>query len=329
MNDDWVDFLKSNNTSPLEDLEVFPTDNQGSQKNTITALSHFSILKVSGADAAIFLQGQLTCDIRELNESKSFFSAFCNAKGQVISTLLIIKTPVDFLLILPIELIDKVYQKLQMYIMRSNVQLNNITNEFCLIGINTQAPDTLPLTPETTFDITQNKIITVKFPLHNNRYLIIASLSQAISLWTNLVKASYIFSNPTTWIEHDISAGIPWLSQASTEKYIPQMLNIDKLGGISFNKGCYTGQEIIARTHYLGKAKRELFLAYCDGTAKIDDKTQIMTKNSEQTIGKVLSLKSSKQYTKMLVVMPSADTKLTSLILNNAEQNNINILDFQ
>lgn len=328
MNKDWIIFLKSNTPTILEDTEK--DISQEKSQNLVTALTHLAIVKVTGTDANTFLQGQLTCNINELTESKSFFTAFCNAKGRTISTILIVKTSTGYLLILPNELIKKASQKLQMYIMRSDVQLKNATNDLCLIGINTQTTDTLPSLPKTCFTITQDKEIFVKFPLHNNRFLIIASSTEAISLWGQLSKIGFIPCHSNLWITQDISAGIPWLTPATSEEYIPQMLNIDKLGGISFNKGCYTGQEIVARTHYLGKAKRELFLASCSSSAQINHETKIINKISEQTIGKVLSLISTKQDIKMLIIMQSTtDTELNNLILNNSDQNMINIIDFQ
>jgi len=329
MNADWINFLKSRYPNSIHNSVIDQSDQQQLQ-NTISPLTHLAILKVTGDDASHFLQGQLTCNINELDQSKSFFTAFCNAKGRTICTLLIIKTTTDYLLILPAELIDKVSKKLQMYIMRSKVQLSNVTNELCLTGIQTSTPSILPCLPETAFTVIQEENIIVKFPLSGHRYLVICPTQQSITLWTDLSNANLVTATSLeSWNAQDISAGIPWLTQTTSEVYIPQMLNIDKLGGISFTKGCYTGQEIIARTHYLGKAKRELFLAYCENTALIDDGSQIMANNNEQTIGKVLSLQTSSENTKILIVIQSADAKLKNLTLNNSNQDKINIIEFQ
>ncbi len=325
MNEDWVNFLKSNNAFPAED----PINNKTVGHQTITALQHLAILKVTGADAATFLQGQLTCNINELTEQKACFTAFCNAKGRAISTLLIFKTSTGFLIILPQALISKVSQKLQMYIMRSAVKLEDVSNELCIMGVNTQQPDTLTSPLTEPFSIYQDKGIYIKFPYHN-RYLVISTPLQAIALWSDLTtKQAFIASTDSSWVEQDISAGIPWLTQESSEGYIPQMLNIDKLGGISFNKGCYTGQEIIARTHYLGKTKRELFLAYCDETNDITIDTPIMTDISEQIAGNILSLHSNGQQTKLLIVLRSTDLEAKNLILNNLNKDKLYLTDFQ
>ncbi len=321
MNTDWGNFLKSQNTFSSEKIAEY---------DSITALTYLSVLKITGTDASSFLQGQLTCNINDLTESNSFFAAYCNAKGRTISTLLIIKTATDFLLVLPNELIDKVSQKLQMYIMRADVQLHNMSDDLCILGASTLPPASLATAPKESFSVDQNKDIYIKFPLHGNRYLIISTPSQAISLWTDLTENTHFIPNTANiWIEQDISAGIPWLTKDNSEKYIPQMLNIDKLGGISFNKGCYTGQEIIARTHYLGKSKRELFLASCESTQDIPVDAKIITGKSEQTVGKVLSLQSNGVQTKLLVVLQSTDSELNNLMLNNSNQDKIKIIDFQ
>jgi len=331
MNSEWLTFLTSNDALFTKKPTTYPSLNQEKDHHTITALTHLSTIIITGADAKSFLQGQLTCDINELTESKGFFAAFCSAKGRTISTLLVIKRLDNFLLILPTELLEKVSQKLQMYIMRSDVQLQNMQDEYCLLGVNSQLPDTFTSAPQQDFTVQHKDDSTyIKFPLRDNRYLIISTVSEAISLWTALTtNLTLTPCNPGLWIEQDICAGIPWLSQENSEEYIPQMLNIDKLGGISYTKGCYTGQEIIARTHYLGKAKRELFLASCINLSPITVDTQLITNISEQIIGKVLSLQSNGEQTKMLIVMQSADTELKNLILNNSNQDKINIIDFQ
>jgi len=330
MNSDWITFLKSYPSTIIDNSEMENAVSQEIRQDSITALTQFSIIKVAGSEANTFLQGQLTCNINDLTETNSFFTAFCNAKGRTISTLLIIKDAAGYLLILPIELAEKVSKKLQMYIMRSDVQLHDLSNDLCLIGITANSSDILPVESENPFTVHRNNAIYIKFPAYNNRYLVISQVSQAISLWTDLTKkTSFTTYHSNSWVEQDVNAGIPWLSTTSTEEYIPQMLNIDKLGGISFNKGCYTGQEIIARTHYLGKSKRELYLANCDTATGITIDNQIITDNSEQVIGKILSLYTNNKQTKMLIVLQSADSELKNLTLNNSNQDKIHIIDFQ
>lgn len=331
MNTNWIDFLKANNATFTDNSEIQFPHKQQDASNTITAIAHLAVIKVAGKDATQFLQGQLTCNVNDITESNSFFSAFCNAKGRTISTLLILKNSDSFLLILPNELVEKVLSKLQMYILRSDVQLSNVTDELCLTGITTpNNADLFGHFPETDFAVTNNSEIFIKLPSNENRFLHISCFDVAKSFWTQLIQNdNFSMSNSNSWKFHDILAGIPWLTEDSSEEYIPQMLNIDKLGGISFNKGCYTGQEIIARTHYLGKTKRELFLAECEPFALKDNAPLAITNESGQVIGKVLSIQSSVQNHKMLIVIPITEAKSKNLILNHSNQARISIIDSQ
>ena len=330
MNADWIDFLKTNNASVINDSEILFADSHQAKTDHITAIPNLGILKITGADATQFLQGQLTCNISELTKSNSFFAAFCNAKGRAISTLLILKNADSFLLIIPNELIDVVSKKLQMYILRSDVQIKNASNELCLLGITSANRDLLTHLPDNDFAVNNSAEIAIKLPSNNYRYLIICSVKQTITLWTQLTQDKNItIANSTSWNYQDISTGIAWLTLATSEEYIPQMLNIDKLGGISFNKGCYTGQEIIARTHYLGKAKRELFLAECEITAMLDSESKIISDNNQNLSGKIIAFQNNEQKIRLLTIIPSADAEPKTLHINNLDKTRINIIDFQ
>ncbi|MCK4841492.1 MAG: folate-binding protein YgfZ [Methylococcales bacterium] len=329
MNKNWIDFLKSNNATITDSSDIHFSDSPSSLDNSITAVSHLSIIKVTGKDASQFLQGQLTCNINELTESNSFFAAFCNAKGRAISTLLIIKAADSFLLILPKVLIEKVIKKLQMYILRSDVQLIDDSDELCLTGLTTDKTDLLSL-PDNAFDVFQNTDIIIKLPANKHRFLIIACAEQSISTWKTVIDKNAIsMINSESWRYQDILAGLPWLTDTTSEEYIPQMLNIDKLGGISFKKGCYTGQEIIARTHYLGKAKRELLLAECGSTELLDNNILVISDNNEQSLGKVIAIQANNNHCIMLIVMQTIDPELKNLRLNNSNQDKIKIIAFQ
>lgn len=326
MNIDWINFLKSHTVATTS--ELMP-QLQNNNTDSISAPTHLAIIKITGADASQFLQGQLTCNINELSQSNGYFTAFCNAKGRVISTLLIIKVKETYLIVLPKELAAKVCNKLGLYILRSDVQLIDISDQFCVIGLITNNPELIPNLPTTDFAVSNQSTIIIKIPGAPNRYLMINSVLEAQSNWTLLVNKACAFSHEDIWKYHDISSGMAWLTNDSSEQYIPQMLNIDKLGGISFNKGCYTGQEIVARTHYLGKTKRELFLAEYNFTAMLDDNIQIISNRNDQSIGKVLNSQSDGKKTRLLIVIPTSDAELSDLKLDNVDQTKISIIEYQ
>lgn len=322
MNQNFADFLISQQAVISDNNDIqFPVSQ--SSDNALYPLAHLSILKVSGNDAAQFLQGQLTCNIKELTEQNSFFAGFCNAKGRVISTLLILKQNEVFLLILPTVLLDKVKNKLQMYVLRSKVQLEDGSDEFCLSGLSCPKEMATHLSlPEVNFSRHSN---VLKLP--NAHYLVVAEVAETIKLWSDLMEQDFQIQNSQAWRLLDLNAGLAWLDEKTSEEYIPQMLNLDKLGGISFTKGCYTGQEVVARTHYLGQVKRELFLAECAGNVELSDDKNVIDE-TEQIVGQILTTYRDHNDYKILLVLQTSAVEAIELKLNNPKQDKINLLPF-
>jgi len=357
MNPNWKDFLRSEQACFETDTQIsFPAvTDQHNQR--IYPLAHLAVLTVSGKDAASFLQGQITCNIHDLSEIKSSMGALCNPKGRAIATFLLIKTGSAFLMVLPVELLQTVKKRLSLYILRSDVVLTDSSDELCLIGLSTTAPvhrppfsgGVAPCAPEgippaslqssapesatgALFSTSQQDVITVYL---GHRRLIAASPEQAVALWTERTRHGYQPANSAHWRYLDIVSGLPWLTTETSEAFIPQTLNLDKLGGISFNKGCYTGQEVIARMHYLGKAKKAMFLAECS-TPDIPAPNSIIIDDNlindsapsgaepEQTAGRVLLAERQGASCKLLIVIQISDTGAYRLRL--ADQHKLTIL---
>ena len=331
MNQNWKNFLLSQQATFESDTRIsFPAKADDAGK-TIYPVPHLTVLTVSGKDAAKLLQGQITCNVNDVTETKSSLGAFCNPKGRAITTFLLVKTSDDFLMVLPEELLESVKKRLQMYVLRSDVTLTDSSKQHCLVGLCYPAPQDQPL-----FATTQQEIINVNLSTTQARSLVIAEADKAIALWSDrVVNQGFQPENSEQWRYLDIISGIPWLTTETSEEFIPQMLNLDRLGGISFNKGCYTGQEIVARTHYLGKAKRALFLAECDtpftpapNSTIIDDST-----GTKQAIGKVLLTQrfrpahgNEKTLCKMLIVLQVSDGDTDNLKLKDTHQTKITLL---
>lgn len=296
--------------------------------NTLHQLPHLGCIEATGTDAAKFLQGQVTCNINDLSMSNANIAAFCNPKGRVISTLLIIKTIEGFLLILPQSLLDKVLKKLQMYILRAAVSLRDKSTELNVLGLNCPIiPSSLPL-PLEPFSIRQTSSILIKLPSTTARYLAIGDYQSSADISAQLQQNGFTLDTQEAWRYQDISTGFPWFDADQSEQYIPQVLNIDHLGGISFNKGCYTGQEIIARTHYLGKAKRSLFLAECNQSLA-DSDTAILDADTQQSVGDILVLQNHAGKTRLLAVLQNVDDAAKNLILADAEQTRLTLIPYQ
>jgi len=317
----WESFLQSEHAAIGNDDSSHQTATK-----SIYSVSQFGILTVSGSDAARLLQGQLTCNVNDIGEDQSNLAAFCNPKGRVITTILLVKAQQAYLLILPVDLLDTVKQRLQKYILRSAVTIEDSTHSLGLFGLSDESntPITLPALEPAAGQLAP---ISVALPTAVNLSLVIASPEQAIILWTNFVREGFAPRDAQCWLYLNILAGIPWLDLQTTEEFIPQMLNLDKLGAISFNKGCYTGQEIVARTHYLGQSKRRLFLAEAHITNPPEVNTDIVDAESPgQSIGKVLQAACQQERCKMLVVLQTSENQQFRLKLSNQNQDSITVL---
>ena len=321
MNQNWKIFLSS-----------VPVRLDNADVNTLHPINYLSVLTISGRDAAKFLQGQVTCDTDAITETRGSMGAYCSAKGRTICTFLAIRKKDSFLLILSTELLDQVKKRLQLYVMRDDVQLTDDRDHYCLFGLNapSSAASSLNL-PEQVFSSTENNAVKwLKMPSQQSRFIAVANAENAIKCWTKLTENNQFESTSgNEWLYQDMLSGIPWLTAETTEQYIPQMLNLDQLQGISFKKGCYVGQEIVARTHYLGKAKRIMYIGICDNTESIPPGTEIIACNNpeQQIVGKVLSSLVHDHRTTLLIIMQTSSAEAKILKLNNTNQDKITLTE--
>jgi folate-binding protein YgfZ len=303
MNSNWKNFLLADSATFVSDTHItFPVSDGD---NRLYPIAHLAVLTVSGQDAGQFLQGQITCNINDITANQGSLGAMCNVKGRAITTFLLVKSGDDFLLVLPKELLQSVKQRLQKYVLRSKVTLIDSSDSLCLLGLTDTSEQIFLATSQ------QDNFVRVSFV---DRTFLIADVNQAIALWSGYRAQGFQAADSTHWQTLDIVSGIPWLTLETSEEFIPQMLNLDKLGGISFTKGCYTGQEIVARTHYLGKTKRALFVASCE-TATPTANASIIDSNG-QVVGNVLCA----QDDKLLIVLQLSNTDTAQLRLKDYNQ---------
>lgn len=221
---------------------------------------HLGTLRVSGEDRLVFLQGQATCDFRRQSSAAAWPGALCNAKGRVLANFLALQTDEAFTLILSRDLLDAVRAHLVRFILRARVRVD--TTPDTLLGL--YPPVTAPLIwPEAVLAVTAAPPCTlIRLWGEIPRALLICPPANAPD-----IPASHSPENATdTWRREDLLAGWPWVTRATTERFTPHMLGLDAHGAISFDKGCYTGQEVIARTHYLGTVRRGTRQIHGDGT---------------------------------------------------------------
>jgi folate-binding protein YgfZ len=312
MNLQWKTFLLSEQAAIDGADRVVFADSQTGQPR-IYPVSHLGILSASGKDAAKLLQGQATCNVFEVSANQARIGAFCNPKGRAIATFLLAKHADDYLLVLPLEQLEAIRKHLQKYVLRADVKLADRSDDFCLLGLSRNEASAGQLFAARADDG------AVWIELAPARTLVIAEPEQAIKLWADYRnQRGFAPGSSEDWRLLDLLGGIPWLSPVTAEEHVPQMLNLDKLDGISFTKGCYTGQEIVARTHYLGKSKRALFLAECALDQAPEPNAAIIDRDGgEQSRGQVLTAISRDGICHLLAVLLVNESGGYNLVLKD------------
>ncbi|MDO5058725.1 MAG: folate-binding protein [Neisseria sp.] len=213
-------------------------------------LPFFGIVRVSGDDRAAFLHGQLSNHIENLAAGEAGYATYNTPKGRVLADMLVIAREDDLLLVMARDLLENTVKRLRMFVLRAKVQFEILENW----GAAAELPDELAAAPATepahTFPYTFSDGL-IRLPLPHGGVLLVGETDQLPPF--NEVAAQ-------AWQQHEIESGYPWICTATTETAVAQMLNQHIIGGVHFKKGCYPGQEIIARAQYRGQVKRGLAL---------------------------------------------------------------------
>ena len=245
---------------------------QENSKNTllpsgVAQLEHLGVIRVTGADAASFLQGQLTSDVVLLGMNESRLTAFCSAKGRMQASFTIIKcapldatqaTP-DILMICSRDILAPTLKRLSMFVMRAKAKLTDVTAEFNIFGltgnaITSIAPQAIN-TPATA--IFNTSIVIALHPaLGQSRAWCITPVGDAAPVGEVL--------STELWHWGEVHAGIATITLSIVEAFVPQMLNYESVGGVNFKKGCYPGQEVVARSQFRGTLKRRAYVVQID-----------------------------------------------------------------
>jgi folate-binding protein YgfZ len=228
----------------------------------VPLLQEASIL-VHGEDAESFLQSQLSNDIGQVSATQGQLAAYCTPKGRVLATFSV--WPDDsggYVLRLPSELAEPMRKRLQIYVLRARVRLEDISDRVALLGL--AGPQSVSrfrsefgAAPAAPFDVVRIEDCTA-MALPGERIELAVSRGSATSIWDRLVAAGCTPAGQAEWDAPAISSGAATVLAATSDQFIPQMLNLELIGGIAFDKGCYPGQEIVARSQYRGQVKRRL-----------------------------------------------------------------------
>jgi len=236
--------------------------------NVIADLSHLGLVAVTGEDARAFLHAQLSCDIERLGTAQSSLGAYCSPKGRMLASFLVWPEAGGFALVLARPITATTIKRLRMFVLRAKVLLADRTGERVLLGVSgPAAASTLRAVvgsvPEAERGVAHGEDATVVH-VAPHRFLLAAAPDRASELWDALSQTMRPVGTPcSAWL--DIRDGIPLVTTRTQDELVPQMVNLELLGGVSFQKGCYPGQEVVARTQHLGKPKRRMFIARVDG----------------------------------------------------------------
>jgi len=235
---------------------------------TVHLLTDVALIRVTGADAAAFLQTQLSNDITRLEPSRAQLSTYCTPQGRMLASLVVWRDGDAFMLALARSLAEEVLQRLRKYVLRAKASLQEAGDRYGVFGLSGDAgiyTDLLGTVPIETMGLVSSASATC-IGLADGLYLIIVQAAHALPLWDRLTAAATP-AGTDAWAWRMIQARIPIITAATQGLFVPQMCNFDQLGAISFQKGCYPGQEIVARAQHRGEVKRRLYLLHADTDA--------------------------------------------------------------
>jgi folate-binding protein YgfZ len=272
----WLQFLaqhgaRMSDTDPSStqvlDFGDTPTGST-STSDFVAPLTDLGLIALSGEDAVNFLHNQLTNDVEHLGLNDARLAGYCSPKGRLLATFLMWKSADTIILQVPRPIQPAIQKRLQMFVLRSKVKLADITESHVVLGLAGSAAasallewfPTMPSSPYAKTESDAGVLIRVADASGVPRYQWITTQAVAENAWPKLTKELHP-AGSHTWRLSDIQAGVPQITQPTQEQFVPQMVNYELIGGVNFQKGCYPGQEVVARSQYLGKLKRRMVLA--------------------------------------------------------------------
>lgn len=295
MNNDWQTFLSNYGAVLDKDKHAIPDIG----KTYLCNLAELGLIKASGEEALTFLHGQFTNDLNMVSPNQSQLSSYCNAKGRLLAIFRIFKQEDDYYLLLRRDVLEVALKKLTMFKLMAKVDLTDVSDDFVLFGIAGSDADAvlkenninIPVNIDES--IIENETTIIRIPSESSRLLFISKSNNAKAIWKSLSDKT-TQTNSNLWGLHDIQSGIAQVTLETSEAFIPQMVNLELIGGVNFQKGCYPGQEIVARTHYLGKPNRRMYRISINSENCPQPGTNIFSvKDGEQPVGKIVSAQNS------------------------------------
>ena len=339
----WQDFLAQQSTTSDDNGNqqhgafVLPNawDNHALETGFVTLLNDIALIQASGEEAAHFLHNQLSNDVETLSEQELRRAAYCSPKGRMLASLLLFKNNGDIVIQLSKSLLAPIHKRLQMFVLRAKVKLVDVTAQQVILGIGGKsAASTLqawfPELPQTINSRIHNEfgqLLRVSDSKGLPRYQWLTSSETATQVWPAL-RAALTPLNTAAWRLSEIQAGIPMILATTQEQFVPQMVNFELIGGVNFKKGCYPGQEIVARSQYLGKLKRRMALVSITSTDVQAGMEVFSPRDPEQACGMVVNAEQDSVNSSLaLVEMKVADQESGDIHLGSASGPLLSFLD--
>ena len=259
-------------------------------------LSQQGLIAAFGPDTPAFLQGQVTSDVRQLTPTHSQLSAYCSPKGRMLAIFRLFRRGDSYYLRMPRERIEPLLKRLRLFVLRAKTTLEDASDQLVRIGLAgphaaALLENALGMAPAQVDAVVQTKEITaIRLPGPQPRFELHGGLQDISALWNAFLgRTTPVGAEP--WHLLDILAGIPTVYTETTEAFVPQMTNLQLINGVSFRKGCYTGQEIVARTQHLGRLKRRMYLAQVDSATRPHPGDELFSPQTgtTQSAGKIVA----------------------------------------
>jgi folate-binding protein YgfZ len=291
-------------------------------------LSHEGVLAVRGADAGKFLQGQLTCNINYLSDDRASLGARCTQKGRMQSSFRIVLEGDGVLLAMAGELLEPQLADLKKYAVFSKSKLTDESASWVRFGLEhgdaALSSLGLELPADTDSVVRHEGLIAIRVSPDRAELWVPADQADAIK---GKLSAQLSEAGLNQWLLGQIRAGIGQVMPSTRELFIPQMLNLQAVGGVSFKKGCYTGQEIVARMQYLGKLKRRLYRVQLDASELPEPGTPLFAPSHGSSIGEVVLAARAEKNIELLAVLQAEAADAGDLHLGTAEGPALHLLD--
>jgi len=229
-----------------------------------------------------------------LEEGSLSHGGWCNQKGRVFVNFLIFNLENIYYLLLSSKLKQSFIQRLKMYVLRADVAIHDRCDDIIRIGVRGKEivktlAQTISNLPATPLNVTRSEgLMAVSIPDNIPRLILLGAAKQIQTIWEDLA-TEYPGISSQYWQLYDILCGIPWVDDVTTESFLPQTLNLDCIGGLDFNKGCYLGQEIISRLYFRGSLKQRMYLAKLSTGSPPAPGTKLYSQNTERSIGTVIN----------------------------------------